>query len=58
MALEDSDSEEAKLLQSLYLTLLYISGGDEHNPYLANPFPERPNSRGSQSKETFVDLHC
>jgi hypothetical protein len=52
-----SKSEEEKLLQSLYLMLLYISGGDEYNPYLANPYPERPNSRSWHSKETFVDLH-
>jgi hypothetical protein len=37
--------------------LLYISGGDEYNPYLANPYPERPNSRSWHSKETFVNLH-
>jgi hypothetical protein len=59
MSLEQkSESEEEKLLRSFHLMLLYISGADEHSPYLANPFPKRPKSRGWQSKETFVDLHC
>ncbi|AFY62776.1 DUF6429 family protein [Synechococcus sp. PCC 6312] len=54
---KSSISEEERLLQSLYLILLYISGGDEHNEYLATPYPESPNSSNWHSKETFVHLN-
>jgi Domain of unknown function (DUF6429) len=58
MLQDKASNSEEELLKSLYLMLLYVSGGDEHNPFLANPYPERPNSRVWHSKETFVNLHC
>jgi hypothetical protein len=47
---------EFELIKALYISLLYLLGGEEHNPYLADPYPERPNSHRWHSKETFTHL--
>ena len=47
---------EDQLLQLLYLMVLYLRGGDAHNPCLADPYPDRPNSRSWHTTETFTHL--
>ena len=48
---------EMQLLSLLYLAVLYLGGTDEHNPFLADPFPKRPNSPDWHTHETFTHLH-
>lgn len=55
---EPLSPEELKFMQSLYLILVYLHGRENHNEYLANPYPARINSPAWKSKETFVNLRC
>ena len=47
---------EDQFLQLLYLMVLYLRGGEAHSPYLADPYPDRPNSRSWHTTETFTHL--
>lgn len=54
--MSNNDDNDLTLIEALYLLVLYLSGGDTHNEYLANPTLRSSSRSKLESKETFLNI--